>query len=59
MSSIVIAQLACLLLLGVLAVEKLFFAVTCAADGYEDDLGFHWENPNQAAFIATLIVAPL
>jgi hypothetical protein len=42
-----------------LAVEKLFFAVTCAADGYEDDLGFHWENPNQAAFIATLIVAPL
>ncbi len=59
MSSIIILQLACFLLLGAFVVEKLLFAITRAADGYEDDSGFHWSEPEQATMMVTLAVAPI
>jgi hypothetical protein len=58
-SSIIIPQLATFLLLGAFVVEKLVFAVTRAADGYEDDSGFHLNEPYDAIVILPLVVVPV
>jgi len=57
-SSFLIPQIACFLLLGAFVVEKLFLAIARAADGYEDDSGFHWEDSGQATVCVPPAVAP-
>ena len=57
MSFLFLLQSSGFLLLGALVLEETLFAITRAVDGYEDELGFHWDLSSEASGLLPMPLA--